>query len=205
MSDKISGPMGATNKIAIVDPRPVTAGYALSFVVALLVLGVISLAWTVFFVIALVLLVIEGAGFPLLAVGATGYLLMRAWRAMAQTMRYQLRASDVADFDALPSTFGLLSKQLQRVVQVTRTTRAAVADVGLTAPAVSRELFYWLMALRDLEGDDARYLEDRGWSVEKLRSEIIDLERSQTPHLQADTLLSRFEASLLNRPADPFR
>ncbi len=192
-------------ELVLADPRPLTAGYAVSFAAALAVLGGISLTWLVFLAIALTQLVVGGSGLPALLVGATGILLFRAWRAMAEAIKRRLHPADVGDYAALPPDFGLLSAPLQSMIVHTRTTRAAVGDADLPAEAVSRELFDWLMTLHALSGDDAQYVEDRGWTVEALRADIVGISQSRTPHPQADRLLDRFEVSLLNRGADPFR
>ena len=197
-----SNPVG---ELALVDPRPVTAGYAFTFVSALLVLGVISAAWAVFFIIALVLLVFEGTGLPALMVGGTGMLLYRAWRAMADTMKRRLHPVAVEDYDALPPHFGMLSAALQRAVLITRTTRAAVAEPELSQAEVSRVMYEWLLTLEALEGDDARDLRDRGFSLEGLRAELEAIGGSTKPGVDAEAVLRRFESSLLHPGLDPFR
>ena len=193
------------HELVLADPRPVTAGFAFTFAGALLVLGIISIAWVGFLIVAAALLVVEGTGFPAIMVGATGVLLYRAWRAMAESMRRRLHPMEIEDYDALPPHFGMLSASLQRVVFVTRTTRAAIAEPDLSQPEVSRALFEWLMILEALEGDDVRDLRDRGFSVDGLRDELEVIGQSPRPGIAADALLSRFEASLLHRGVDPFR
>ncbi len=194
-----------SHELVLADPRPVTAGFAFTFVSALLVLGIISAAWVVSFFIALVLLVLEGAGLPALMVGATGILLVRAWRTMVASMRRRLHPMEIEDYDALPPHFGMLSSGLQNVVYVTRTTRAAIAEPEIGQPEVSRAMFEWLMTLEALQGDDVRDLRDRGFSVDGLRDELQAIARAGRPGPEADALLSRFEASLLHRGVDPFR
>ena len=194
-----------TAPVVLADPRPMTPGYAFTFVTALLVLGLISAAWVVFLLVALVLLVLEGSGLPALLVGFTGMLLYQAWRVMAGSMHRRLHPVSVEDYEALPPHFGMLSRGLQRVVLATRTTRAAIAEPDITQPEVSRAMFEWLMMLEALAGDDVRDLRDRGFSLEGLREELDAIGGSTRAGGDADALLSRFEASLLHRGVDPFR
>lgn len=194
-----------TKELALTSPQPLTPGYAVTFVSALVVLGVISTAWLVFLVIAATLFAVEGTGLPLLVVGGSGALLYRAWRAMAQTMRHRLHPVAVEDYDALPPSFGMLSHGLQTLVTSTRTTRAAIAEPELPEAEVSRAVFEWLMMVERLQGDDVRDLRDRGFTIEGLHAELKGITRSKTPARDADVLLSRFETSLLHQGVDPFR
>lgn len=198
--------MSEPNKdLAVVTPQPVTAGYALTFVSALAVLGVVSTAWLVFLVIATAQLVAGVSAVPAMIVGGTGALLFRAWRAMAQTFRHRLHPPAVEDYDALPPSFGMMSAGLQGLVVATRTTRAVIAEPEFSQAEVLRAMFDWLMTVQALQGDDVRDLRDRGFTVEGLRSELKALSSSAQASRDADVLLARVEANVLQQAVDPFR
>ena len=197
-------PIGSTG-VALASPRRVTIGYAANLVAALVLLFMTTGAWAIGAILAVSALLLGGSIVPMLAIGATGFLIGRGWLGLVQSVRARLRAHDLSEVEALPEAVHLLSPQLQRLVRHTRTVRASMQDPELAASDALRDAFEWITAVAEVQGEDREVLTDRGLSAAALRAEIVALDEAADPRTAVVDLLARFEATLLDAGGDPFR
>lgn len=203
-------------------PRPLSAGFAVGWVLTVAVLGTITAVWLVGMVFVTVLLLLgQGGVGGTLAFAATGVLLGRGWVGMAETIRGRLRRRDLADTAALPPVFHTLSPALQRLVRHTRGLRIVVCDPELTVPEIDREMFEWIADMALLPPDDRRLLAELGLEPGTLREELVAsrqqedhqssllrsraLARRSSHRQRALAVLDRFDDEVLRANADPFR